>query len=257
MTVTLYGVGVGPGAPDLITLRALDVARRVPVLALPRASDYGPSQAWRILEPTLGPVPGQERLFLTFPMSRARDPAVHNAAWDVALAAIGARLGAGQDVAFVSEGDPSLYSSFIYLAEAARERWPDVRVEVVPGVTSVTAVPAVAGLPLADGRERLAILPATYGVDDLRGVLRAFDTIVLMKIGGNLGRVTEALEGEGLIERAVLVSRATMAEQRIIRDLRTAREHHCDCFTMVVVARHERHGALAGKNLDALLEAVQ
>jgi len=252
--VVLYGVGVGPGAPDLITLRALDVARRVPVLALPRASDYATSQAWRILEPTLGRVEGQERLFLTFPMSK--EPARLIPAWDIAFAAVGERLARGQSVAFISEGDPSLYSSFIYLAEAAHERWPHVRVEVVPGVTSVTAVPAVAGIPLADGRERLAILPATYGVDDLRGVLRAFDTIVLMKIGGNLGRVTEALESEGLLDRAVLVSRATMAEQRIIRDLREAREHHCDCFTMVVVARHERHGALAGKNLDAVLEAV-
>jgi precorrin-2/cobalt-factor-2 C20-methyltransferase len=252
---TLSGVGVGPGAPDLVTLRALDVARRVPVLALPRGSAYAQSQAWRILEPVLGAVAGQERLFLTIPMTR--DPARHNEAWAAAFAAIGARLARGTDVAFVVEGDPSLYSSFNYLAEAARERWPEVRVEVVPGVTSVTAVPAVAGLPLADGRERLAILPATYGVDDLRGVLRAFDTVVLMKIGGNLGRVTEALDREGLLDRAVLVARATMPEERIIRDLREAREHHCDCFTMVVVARRERHGALAGRNLDAILEAVR
>lgn len=252
--VVLYGVGVGPGAPDLVTLRALDVARRVPVLALPRASAWSTSQAWRILEPTLGPVPGQERLFLTFPMSK--DPARLRPAWEAAFAAVGERLARGQSVAFISEGDPSLYSSFLYLAQAARARWPEVRVEVVPGVTSVTAVPAVAGVALADGRERLAILPATYGVDDLRGVLRAFDTVVLMKIGGNLERVVAALEAEGLVDRAVLVSRATMPEQRIVRDLRGAREHHCDCFTMVVVTRRERHGALAGENLDVCLERV-
>lgn len=240
----LYGVGVGPGAPDLITLRALNVLRNADVLALPRSSDFGASKAWEIVKPSLGDLPGQERLFLTFPMSK--DPERLRPAWDTAFEAIGARLEKGLDVAFATEGDPSLYSTFIYLAEEAPRRWPGVRVEVVPGVSSITAVPAVTGIPLADGQERIAIVPATYGLEDLGELLQRFDTTVLMKIGPEMPWIIEAIRREGLLDRAVYVSRATMGGQRIVRDLSAVQMERGDCFAMVVVSRKERSGVLAG-----------
>lgn len=240
----LYGVGVGPGAPDLLTLRALKVLRRVPVLALPRSSDYGASKAWEILQPELGAVPGQQRLFLTFPMSK--DPERLLPAWDKAFTAIGQYLERGLDVAFASEGDPSLYSTFIYLREAAPRRWPGIQIEVVPGISSVMAVPAVTGVPLADGQERIAIVPGTYGLGDLDELLRKFDTVVLMKIGPEMPRIVRVLERAGLLERAVYVSKATMNEQRIVRDLRAVQAEHGDCFGMVIVSRKEHSGVLAG-----------
>ncbi|MGH8587148.1 MAG: SAM-dependent methyltransferase [Gammaproteobacteria bacterium] len=88
-------------------------------------------------------------------------------------------MGSGRDVAFLTDGDPSLYSTFIYLREEAPTRRPEVGIEVIPGVTSITAVPAVTGIPLADGQERIAFLPGTYayGVQDLTEVLRRFDTV--------------------------------------------------------------------------------
>jgi len=241
---TLYGVGVGPGAPDLITLRALDVFRRVPVLALPRSSDHGASMAWRIVKPALGEVAGQERLFLTFPMSK--DPARLLPAWDKAFAAIGDRLERGLDVAFATEGDPSLFSTFIYLRQEAPRRWPGIAIEVVPGVSSITAVPSVTGIPLADGQERIAIIPATYGLADLAALLRDFDTVVLMKIGPEMPRIIAALADHGLLDSAVYVSKATMAEQRVVRDLRTLPPGREDCFAMVVVSRKDRSGVLTG-----------
>jgi precorrin-2/cobalt-factor-2 C20-methyltransferase len=241
---TLYGIGAGPGAPDLITLRAVETMRRVPVLALPRSSDYGVSRAWQIVAPAVGEVAGQERLFLTFPMNK--DPERLLPAWDRAFAAIGQHLERGVDVGFVTEGDPSLFSTFIYLQAAAAQRWPDVRVEVIPGVSSVMAVPAVSGVPLADGQERIAILPGTHGLDDLADVVRRFDTTVLMKIGPEMPHIIAVLEAEGLLDRAVYVSRATMAEQRIERDLRRVDAERGDCFAMVIVARKERSGVLAG-----------
>jgi precorrin-2/cobalt-factor-2 C20-methyltransferase len=241
---TLYGVGVGPGAPDLITLRARDVLVRVPVLALPRSSDYGASMAWKIAKPVVGDVAGQERLFLTFPMSK--DPERLRPAWSKAFEAIGERLQRGLDVAFATEGDPSLFSSFIYLAAEARRSWPEVRIEIVPGVSSLAAVPAATGVPLADGQERIAIVPGTYGLDDLEQLLRAFDTVVLMKIGPELPRVLAALERTGLQDRAVYVSKASMPEQRIERDLRAVAAERGDCFAMVIVSRKERSGVLAG-----------
>ena len=131
----LYGVGVGPGASDLLTLRAQHVLRTCAVLILPRSNDHTPSMAWTIAKPAVGDVPGQERVFVTLPMSK--DPARLRPAWEKAFAAIDARLACGQSVAFLTEGDPSLFSSFIYLAREAPRRWPAVRVVVVPGVSSL------------------------------------------------------------------------------------------------------------------------
>ncbi|KYF92086.1 precorrin-2 C(20)-methyltransferase [Sorangium cellulosum] len=241
----LYGVGVGPGAPDLLTLRAVRVLEGADVLALPRSSDFGASMAYRILEPVVGKQRDKERLLLTFPMSK--DPDRVRPYVDAAVDKIGDRLSRGLSVAFATEGDPSLFSTFVYVRREALRRYPGLEVEVVPGVTSVTAVPAVSGLSLADGQERIAILPATYGVDDLTDVLRRFDTVVLMKIGSEMPKVTEALTRAGLLDRAVFVSKATMPEQRIVRDLRAAQGERGDCFAMVVVTRGERSGLLVGE----------
>ncbi len=235
---SLVGVGVGPGAPDLMTLRAVDVLRRADVVAIPRRSEWDESLAWRIARENVGEVAGQERIFLTFPMTK--DPERLRLAWDRALEVLDPHVLAGKRVAFVTEGDPLVYSTFIYLMGEATGRWPEAAVEVVPAVSSVTAVPAAALVPLADGLERVAILPATYGVEDLARVLREFDTVLLMKVGSVLPEVVAVLEREGLLERAVYVSKATTGDEKVIRDLRDLREGGCDYFSMVIVAKKER-----------------
>jgi precorrin-2/cobalt-factor-2 C20-methyltransferase len=241
---TLYGVGVGPGAPDLMTLRAVATLQKADVLAMPRSSDFGASMAWKIVKPVIGEIEGQERLFLTFPMSK--DPSRLIPAWEKAFAAIGERLEKGLSVAFATEGDPSLFSTFIYLQREAPTRWPGIEVVVVPGVSSIAAVPAVTGIPLADGQERIAIVPANYGVDDLPEILAQFDTTILMKIGSEMPNVLAMLEKAGLAEKTVFVSRATMPDQRIVRDVRTSGGEYGDCFAMAIVSKKERNGVLAG-----------
>lgn len=241
---TLFGVGVGPGAPDLLTIRAVNVLKSAQVLALPRSSDYGASMAWRIIKPMIGESQGQERLFLTFPMKK--DPEQLRPAWDKAFAEIGDRLERGLSVAFATEGDPSLYSTFIYLGREAQQRWPGIKVEIVPGVSSINAVAAVTQIPLADGQERIAIIPANYGIADIAKVLAEFDTTILMKIGSEMPNVLAALEQQGLVDKAVFVSKATMSEQHVVRNLRDASGEYGDCFAMVIVSRKERNGVLGG-----------
>jgi precorrin-2/cobalt-factor-2 C20-methyltransferase len=245
VTPTIYGVGVGPGSPDLLTLRAQTILRSCPVLVLPRSTDHTPSMAWTIAKSVVGPVPGQERLYVTLPMSK--DPARLRPAWDKAFALIDERLARGLSIAFVTEGDPSLFSSFIYLAREAPKRWPSVKIEIVPGVSSLAAVAASTHIPLADGQERIAIVPANYGTADLKDVLRAFDTVVLMKIGSELPNVRAALIATGLLDRATYVSRATMPDEFVERDLRRLPANASgDCFAMVVVAKKSASGVLMG-----------
>lgn len=240
----LYGVGVGPGAPDLLTLRAARVLREVPVLALPRASAYGKSTAWEIVRTALAENAEQERLFLTFPMSR--DPARVKPAVLEASRAVAERLERGLSVAFATEGDPSLFSTFTYLRDELTRRLPSLRVQVVPGVSSITAAPAEAGFALADGQERIAIVPAAYGIDDLEAVLERFDTTILMKLGPELPNIVKLLERRAWLDRAVYVSRASMRDQRIERDVRQVEAERGDCFAMLIVAKKERNLLLVG-----------
>ncbi len=249
----LYGVGVGPGASDLLTLRALQVIRTAEVLALPRSSDFGASVAWSIVAPLVEKNPSQERLPLTFPMSK--EPSQVRPRVLAAVDAIGERLLQGRSVAFLTEGDPSVFSTFGYVKQEALRRWPSLAVEVIPGVTSITSVAMVGGVPLADGHERVAIIPATYGVDDLVELLRRFDTVVLMKLGGELPTILEALERTGLTDQAFFVARATMAEQRIERNVRSLREEHGGCFAMMIVKRQDRSGLLMGEDRETRQDA--
>jgi len=249
---TLYGVGVGPGAPDLLTLRALRVLESADVLALPRSSDYGTSVAWSIVSSLLQSRSAQERLKLTFPMSKEAE--VVRPRVQAAVDAIGERLLAGRSVAFLTEGDPSVFSTFGYVRAEALRRWPELVVEVVPGVTSITSVAMVGGVPLADGHERVAIIPATYGVGDLVELLQRFDTVVLMKLGAELPQILEALEHTGLTDQAFFVSKATMPEQRLERDVRKVREEHGGCFAMMIVKRRDGSGLLVGQSAKRSLE---
>ena len=251
----LHGVGVGPGAPDLLTLRAVHVLGSADVLALPRSSDFGESVAWQIARDVLGHRDGQLRLKLTFPMSK--DAATVGPHVERAVDAIGTHLVAGRSVAFVTEGDPSLYSTFGYVRAEAVRRWPALEVRVVPGVTSITSVAMAGGVALADGRERVAIVPATYGVGDLVELLTRFDTVVLMKLGAELPAILAALEQTGLTDHAFFVSRATMREERVVRDVRSLGGEHGGCFAMMIVRRGDRSGVLVGRPLVPVVEAVQ
>ncbi len=247
---TLYGVGAGPGAPDLLTLRAARILREVDVLALPRSSDFGQSVAWQIVRDAVGERPDQERLKLTFPMSK--EPSRVRSHVETAVSAIGERLLTGRSVAFVTEGDPSLFSTFGYVRAEALRRWPELSVEVVPGVTSVTAVAAAGAVPLSDGMERIAIVAATYGVSDLVEILERFDTVVLMKLGAEIPEILKALEQTRLTDRAFFVSKATMHEERVERDVTRLVNEHGGCFSMMIVKRGDRSGVLVGNaSLDA------
>jgi precorrin-2/cobalt-factor-2 C20-methyltransferase len=241
----LYGVGAGPGAPDLLTLRAVRVLQSANVLALPRSSDFGASVAWQIIADSVGTRPEQTRLKLTFPMSK--DPSVVGPHVERAVDALGTHLVSGRSVAFVTEGDPSVYSTFGYVRDEARRRWPSLEVVVVPGVTSITSVASAGGVALADGQERVAIVPATYGVDDLVDLLDRFDTVVLMKLGSELPTILAALEATGLTDNAFFVSKATMREERLVRDVRSVEREHGGCFAMMIVKRGDRSGLLVGR----------
>jgi precorrin-2/cobalt-factor-2 C20-methyltransferase len=212
----LYGLGLGPGDPELITLKARRIMRQVPTLLVPirRGNDRG--YVWAIAEPHLE---GSRQSVVRLPFPQARGETALDEQWDRNCVLVLNALADGRDAAFLTEGDPLLYSSFIQVAARLRATAPDLRIEVVPGVSSITAAAAAAGEPLVARGDRLAVLPAVYGTDELRRTLRDFDTVILLKVNHVLGQVIPLLEELGLADRALLVERVGRPEQRIVRGL--------------------------------------
>lgn len=207
-TGTMYGVGLGPGDPDLITRRAARLIEGAAVLAYPTLAG-GDSFARAIAADLIAP--GTREIVVDLPMTTDRAPA--QAAYDRGAAEIAAELDAGRDVVVLCEGDPFFYGSFMYLHARLATRY---RVEVVPGVTSVTACAARAGLPLAARNEVLTVLPGPLPDDALRARIRDADTLILMKVGRHLPRLRALLVAEGLADRAVYVERASLPAERVL-----------------------------------------
>jgi precorrin-2/cobalt-factor-2 C20-methyltransferase len=228
MTGTLYGLGIGPGDPELITVKALRLLKAAPVLAYP-APETGDSLARAIVA---GHLPGgQIEIVLRMPMVAERFPAQE--VYDRAAVEIGAHLAAGRDVAALCEGDPFFYGSFMYLFGRVAERFP---VEVVPGVSSLTACAAVLGAPLAARNDVLTVIPATLEQHVLAQLLRDAEAAAIIKVGRHLQKLRKVLGILGLLDRARYVERATMAEQRIL-PLAEVEADSAPYFSMVLVHR--------------------
>lgn len=208
MSARLYGLGLGPGDPELITLKALRILRQVPVIAYP-APDDGPSFARSIVAHRLSPA--QREIVIRVPMEIARFPAQE--AYDRAAAEIAGELEAGRDVALLCQGDPLFYGSFMYLFGRLGARFP---CEIVPGVSSLGACAAAAGFPLAARDDALAVLPAGLDDAELARRLEACEAAAIIKLGRHFARIRELLGRLGLAGKARYVERASLASERVL-----------------------------------------
>lgn len=205
---TAYGVGVGPGDPELITLKALRLIEAAPVVAYP-APDDGESFARLIVAQWLRP--NQREIAIRIPMAVERFPA--QAVYDRAADEIGAVLASGSNVAILCQGDPFFYGSFMYLFARLADRFP---VSIVPGVSSLTACAAAAGSPLAARSETLTVVPATLEAAELERRLAGAEAAAIIKLGRHFEKVRAVLRRLGLESRARYVERASLPNQRIL-----------------------------------------
>ncbi|MEM7172128.1 MAG: precorrin-2 C(20)-methyltransferase [Pseudomonadota bacterium] len=224
----LFGLGIGPGDPDLITLKALRLLQAAPVLAYP-APETGESLARTIVAPHLSG--HQTEIPIRMPMVVSRFPAQE--VYDWAAEALGEHLQAGRDVAVLCEGDPFFYGSFMYLFGRMAENFA---VEVVPGVSSLTACAATLGAPLAARNDVLTVLPAPLSEEILRARLTASEAVAIIKVGRHFEKVRRVLGELDLIDQARYVERATMENQKImpLADVATAEVPY---FSMILVHR--------------------
>jgi precorrin-2/cobalt-factor-2 C20-methyltransferase len=207
MTGTLYGVGVGPGDPELMTVKAWRLISTAKVIAY-LAANGTESTARAIAAPFMAD--DITEIAIDMPMRVEREPA--QAAYDQGAIRIATHLAKGEDVVMLCEGDPFFYGSFMYVFERLSAQFKAV---VVPGVTSISAAAAQLGQPLCERDDVLKVLPATLDADRLREELLSAQSAAIIKVGRHFGKVRNVLSALDLIHGATAITRATHADQLI------------------------------------------
>lgn len=223
----LFGVGVGPGDPELLTLRGVKVLNNVDVICAPVSEPDGESMALRVVEKN-GLLKGKKVLRLVFPMTRDKEALRRGRR--KAAARVMKELERGRNVAFVTLGDPGLYSTFTYLLEELKDT---VDVETVPGVTSISACLAVCNTSLAKGDEGVAVLPASEAEGRLGSLLLNFDSVVLLK-AKKVGAIIEELRELGALENAQVFARCG-AEDFKVFPLSSLERGKREYFSMILI----------------------
>jgi precorrin-2/cobalt-factor-2 C20-methyltransferase len=230
---TFYGIGVGPGDPELITLKAKRILAEVPVIFVPKKGEESTSYARSIIAGFIQP--HQQVVELVFPMLKERERLAGH--WELAVERIWEHLGQGLDCAFVNLGDPLLYGTFINIIEALRSKCPQMHIQVIPGVSSITAAAAGAIIPLAIDDDRLAIISGKCDDSFIRETLNKFDTVIFMKMYRVFDRVLAILEETQLIKNAVYVENCTTGKERIVTDLTRLKGEKLDYFSLLIVRK--------------------
>jgi len=210
------GVGVGPGDPDLITVKAVKTLKTADVISIPKAHENKPSLALatvkHILKERETP---PEVLELVFPMTK--DKKELKRSWSENARIIAEKAKTGKTIAFVTLGDPMFYSTFIYLCQRMKEEHPEVNLEIIPGVTSLTACAAVSKIPLAEKNEVVTIIPSGIDSNRIGELAKHANSLVLLKGSKRLKKLVPVLEKSGFTKDSTiaLVRRGTMPEEKV------------------------------------------
>ncbi|MEL7211531.1 MAG: precorrin-2 C(20)-methyltransferase [Pseudomonadota bacterium] len=227
MSGILYGVGLGPGDPELLTLKAHRLISTAPVIAYPTLA--GGDSFARAIAADVIPTSARE-IVMDVPMTTAREPA--QAAYDQGASQIADELKKGNDVIALCEGDPFFYGSFMYLFARLSG---DFTTEIVPGVTSMTACAAAHSLPLAARNEVLTVIPGPLDETTMAARIAEADSLIIMKVGRHLPKIRRVLDAAGLSDRAAYIERATLPNE--VRLPLTKAPEKAPYFSMILVTK--------------------
>src|ERR1700680_3650151 len=233
-SATIYGVGLGPGDPELMSVKAARLIAKAGVVAHFRKSGR-PGNARTLVDGMLAPGVIEEAM--EYPVTTEialEDPAYSDTLrifYDDCVRRLLRHVADGRDVAVLCEGDPFLYGSFMHLHSRITGHAPVV---VVPGISGMSGCWTASGVPITFGDDVLTVVPATLDEATLRERLQSIDALVVMKLGRNLAKVRRALQAAGLAERAVYVERGTMAGEKVLR-LAAQNQHEGPHISMILV----------------------
>ena len=229
---TLYGIGVGPGDPELITLKAIKVLHRVPYIFAASSTKNDYSVALNIVRCHLN---GAGIEHLPFPMSK--DPQVLQAAWEANARRVLEVLDAGRDAGFVTLGDPLTYSTFGYLLKTLKQLRPEVPIVTIPGITSYSAAAALTHIPLTEGEESFYLVSGALGAAKLKEVIDRSDNIVMLKTYRYFDEIYQALEERGLLDWTTCISRCGLDGETVVENLRDLKGRELPYLSMIIIKK--------------------
>ncbi len=230
----LYGVGVGPGDPELLTLKARRVLTEVPVIFVPVKSEEDRSIAESIITDLSPDVKSKiTRIILPMLRDKKKLQEYRQQAADI----IWHHLSQGKDGAFVNIGDPLLYGTFIHVMKTLQMNHPEIEVEVIPGVSSINAAAARDVIPLASDDDNIAVISGNKKDEIIRNALENYDTVVFMKVNRVFGRLLGILEEMNLKDKSIYIRRCTTQEEEIVRDIDLLKGEKLDYFSLLIVRK--------------------
>ena len=232
---TLYGIGVGPGDPDLITLKAAKILERVAVVFAAASTGNIYSLAAEIASPHLKK--GVPVVRLDFPMTL--DKKRLNTVWKANAGKVAGALRKGKDAAFITIGDPMIYSTFGYIMRSIKETYPDIPIKIIPGITSYQAGAAAAGRVLAEGEESLTVISGIPGAGKLKKLIDHTKNVVILKVYRNYREIFDTLNHLDLATGSVLVSRCGLNGEEIIRNLKDCPDLSPPYLSLILVRKED------------------
>lgn len=230
---TLYGIGVGPGDPDLITLKSVKILNRVDVVFAAASAKNKHSLAVSIAKPHLP----EKTPVIMLPFLMSKDEDETQAAWQNNARTIIKELEQGKNVAFLTLGDSMTYSTYGYILKHIKRLAPHISVQSIPGITSYQAAAARLNTPLVEGEESFLLLSGVKGGDHLRQLSGKADSVVFLKAYRNVKDITSALDEVDMIENSVGVTKCGQPDEEIVTDIIELNDRKPDYWTLIMAKK--------------------
>jgi precorrin-2/cobalt-factor-2 C20-methyltransferase len=214
----LIGIGVGPGDVDLLTVKAVKAIQNADIIMCPASNESRPSIAFAVVSPIIDKTKNQEIIKLIFPMTKDKD--ILKASWKKNAKIMAETVLTGKNVVYLTVGDPFLYSTWIYMHKDLKENYPDMDISVIPGIVSMFTFAAKVGVSVAEGAEKVAIIPSCYDLSSVKEIAKYSESMIFLKDGRYFDKVIEVLKESGFPDNSIFaIGQDLGTENEIIRKM--------------------------------------
>ena len=214
----LIGIGVGPGDPDLLTVKAVKAIKNADIIMCPASKEDRPSIALSVVSPLIDKSKNQEIVKLIFPMTKDKD--ILEETWKKNARIMAQKVLLGKNVVYLTVGDPYLYSTWIYMHKDLKENYPSMEISVIPGIVSMFTFASKAGVSIAEGADKVAIIPSCYDLSSVKEIAKNSETMVFLKDGRYFDQVIDVLKESGFPDDSIFaIGQDLGTENEIIRKM--------------------------------------